>query len=121
MPLRTVRPWLSPMDSNAVRLVRASHHPDEAKHRKSGGRFADGFQVGPAPSHSAGGFFFGSCRAQRMLTGEPFNPTFFGTARITSEPSSPSLLEVSLKVEGNNAHGGLPFRIAPTLQRVPLA
>jgi hypothetical protein len=40
-----------------------------------------------------------------MLTGEPFNPTFFGMAGITSEPSSPSLLEASLKVKTNNAHG----------------
>jgi hypothetical protein len=42
-----------------------------------------------------------------MLTGEPFNPTLFGGAGGTSEPntSSPSLLEASLKVKRNNAHG----------------
>ena len=33
-----------------------------------------------------GGFFFRFCRARRMLTGDPFNPTFFGAAGITSEP-----------------------------------
>jgi hypothetical protein len=37
-------------------------------------------------SLNAAGFF---CffRARRMLTGEPFNPTFFGTAGIISEPN----------------------------------
>jgi len=40
-----------------------------------------------------------------MLTGEPFNPTFFGKGGITSEPNSPSLLEASLNVKRNNAHG----------------
>jgi hypothetical protein len=39
------------------------------------------------------------------MTGEPFNPTFFGTPGITSELTSPSLFEASLKVEGNNAQG----------------
>jgi hypothetical protein len=33
-----------------------------------------------------GWFFFGFCRARRMLTGGPFNPTFFGAAGIASEP-----------------------------------
>jgi len=38
-----------------------------------------------SPPVHAGGFFFGFCRARRNVDGEPFNPTFFGTAGITSE------------------------------------
>jgi hypothetical protein len=34
-----------------------------------------------------GGFFFCFFGARRMLTGEPFNPTFFGKGGITSEPN----------------------------------
>jgi hypothetical protein len=57
-----------------------------------------------------------------MLTGEPSNPIFFGTAGMTSEPSSPSLLEASLKVKGNNAHGWSSRSGSPRqLQRVPMA
>jgi hypothetical protein len=37
------------------------------------------------PHTQPGGFFFGVCRAQRMSTGEPFDPTFFGAAGLTSE------------------------------------
>jgi hypothetical protein len=68
------------------------------------------------------GFFFGVCRAPRMLTGEPFNPTFFGMAGISSKPSSPSLLEASLQVKRNNAHGWSSRSGSPqNLQRVPMA
>src|SRR4051794_2219962 len=59
----------------------------------------------PAPFTQPGGFFLGFCRAERVLTGEPFNPIFFGTAGIAGETSSPSQLEAPLKVKRNNAHG----------------
>jgi len=60
----------------------------------------------PSPSAlNPTGFSLAFCRARGMLTGAPFNPTVFGTAGTTSEPNSPSLLEASLKVKRNNAHG----------------
>ena len=39
-----------------------------------------------SPPVHAGGFFFGFCGVRRVLTGERFNPTLFGTARV-SEPN----------------------------------
>jgi hypothetical protein len=41
------------------------------------------FRLQPQP----GGFFFCFFRARRMLTGEPFNPTFFATAANRTEQS----------------------------------
>jgi hypothetical protein len=57
-----------------------------------------------------------------MLTGEPFNPIFFGTAGIAGEPGSPSLLEAPLEMKRNNAHGWGSHSGSPCqLQRVAMA
>jgi hypothetical protein len=57
----------------------------------------------PSPQPQPGGFFLGFCRARRALTGERFNPTFFGTAGITSEPNRAHRCSRRLlKVKGNN-------------------
>jgi hypothetical protein len=69
-----------------------------------------------------GGFFVGFSRARRMLTGETFNPTFFfgrGRDYQRTETSSPSLLEASLKVKRNNAHGWSSRSGSPQHSRQP--
>jgi hypothetical protein len=70
----------------------------------------------PAPFTQPGQFFFGFCRAQRMLTGEPFNPIFFGTAGIASDPNRAAHRRSKRlwRWRGIMPNGGLPFRIAPT-------
>ena len=75
-----------------------------------------------------GGFFVGFCRARGLLTGETFNPTFFfgmagllwyGRKYQRTETSSPSLLEASLKVKRNNAHGWSSRSGSPQHSRQP--
>jgi hypothetical protein len=68
------------------------------------------------------GFSLAFAKRRAMLTGEPFDP-FFDTSGI-SEPNhrAPSLLEASLNVKRNNAHGrSLLFRNTPLKQHVTMA
>lgn len=62
-----------------------------------------------------GGFIFGFCRARRVLTGEPFNPTWYGGDCQLNRTERPiAARSVSEREEKLCLWLELPFRIAPT-------
>jgi len=64
-------------------------------------------RVTDQPAGSRRRVFLWLCCMRRNVDGGPFNPTFlwYGRDYQRTKPSSPSLIEASLKVKRNNTHG----------------